>query len=203
MSYPKMKPCLRCRSAESSTTNWSAASARSSRRYVRASRTRSSGTQPPACIRAGSCTGTCCRRRPRHDSPFPRHHHRGQRHSPGALSLRHRSDADAAPCRHAVKAPAVRLRGLRAHRRQCRLGRACRSMLERRDRGGQEGGVTDRRDPEPPRCSYCDKRCRDQSELIEHQRSHDGDPCWKCGVRHGHAPTCVFATKDDLERKAA
>ena len=23
------------------------------------------------------------------------------------------------------------------------------------------------------------------------------------GVRHGHAPTCVFATKDDLERKAA
>lgn len=32
---------------------------------------------------------------------------------------------------------------------------------------------------------------------------HDIDPCWKCGVRHGHAPTCVFAVKEDLERKAA
>lgn len=34
-------------------------------------------------------------------------------------------------------------------------------------------------------------------------RGHDSDPCWKCGVVHGHAPGCVFATNPVPEREAA
>lgn len=27
-----------------------------------------------------------------------------------------------------------------------------------------------KRDPEPPRCALCDKRCQNQADLIQHQR---------------------------------
>lgn len=30
------------------------------------------------------------------------------------------------------------------------------------------------RNPEPPRCHTCDKRCRSQSDLIAHQMEHRG-----------------------------
>ena len=61
-----------------------------------------------------------------------------------------------------------------------------------------------KRNPNPARCGVCDRRCRDDHEAFECERAHDGDdPCWKCGVVHGHAPSCVYAIHHVPERKAA
>lgn len=56
---------------------------------------------------------------------------------------------------------------------------------------------------EPPRCGICDRRCRDNAEVSACERGHDDDPCWKCGVVHGHALGCVFAAKIVEVRHAA
>lgn len=60
-----------------------------------------------------------------------------------------------------------------------------------------------RRSVEAPRCGVCDRRCRDDGEAFACEQGHKDDPCWKCGVVHGHALTCVFATRTTMERKAA
>ena len=39
------------------------------------------------------------------------------------------------------------------------------------------------RNPEAPRCVFCDRRCRDQAELIEHQRE-----CAEVRVTHVYPP---------------
>lgn len=60
-----------------------------------------------------------------------------------------------------------------------------------------------RRNPEAPRCGVCDRRCRDDGDAFACEQAHKNDPCWKCGVVHGHALTCVFATNPVPERMAA
>jgi len=60
-----------------------------------------------------------------------------------------------------------------------------------------------RRSPEQPRCWTCDRRCRDDGEAFACEQAHKNDPCWKCGVVHGHAPGCVFASNPVPERMAA
>lgn len=60
-----------------------------------------------------------------------------------------------------------------------------------------------KRNPSPARCWTCDRRCTDDSEAFACEQAHKNDPCWKCGVVHGHALTCVFATTPAPERMAA
>lgn len=60
-----------------------------------------------------------------------------------------------------------------------------------------------KRNSEAPRCGVCDRRCRDKEDAFACEQAHKNDPCWKCAVVLGHAPTCVFTTNLVPERMAA